>query len=182
MTIAYSVFRRHAAFPEPGLAEPSDAFLTEVSLSSFLSTAPAVTVSSYRIGRSGEDSIRALVGTPSTITSGIGGGQLVRPADGRRNRVCGHDDIGGSCRFATAGPLRRGAQRLGWNVGAAGTPRWLTYVGGSGTDEATAIAQNWAGDLYVGAGHAACGERCAVERHPRADGRLPNRPRAKTEN
>lgn len=147
---------RSADFPfaEPGLSGASDGFLAEISTpGSFLSSQPVVRHTLYRIGGSGEDSVRALIATPSTVTAGIGGGFIARPFPA--------DSIGiGFAGVTTSSdlPVKNAAQtRPGgeadgfagmWDV--AGGLRWMTYLGGSGPDEATAIAQNWAGDLYIG--------------------------------
>jgi hypothetical protein len=145
---------RSSDFPSAsgGLAGPSDAFLAEVSTPSFLVPAPSVQVTTYRIGGNGEDSIRALVAAPSTNTASVGGGQFTRPFT--------VDGIGfAGITTSTDLPVRNAAQPqpggdrdgfVGMWDRAGAVPRWLTYLGGSGPDEATAIAQNWAGDLYVG--------------------------------
>ena len=146
---------RSADFPSsnPGLSGPSDAFLVNLKLPSDSSRIGELTKSAaYRIGGSGEDSIRALVGTTSVDASGVIGYLLPQPI--------AVDGIGFAGNSTSPDlPARNAAQpRFGgvqdgfvgiWDT-TAGAPRWLTYVGGSGRDEVTSMTQNWAGDLYVG--------------------------------
>jgi hypothetical protein len=141
---------RSADFPfeEPGLVGASDAFLTEVAAVS----ATEHRLVSRRIGGSGEDAILALIGTPANPASGPGVATLARHAV--------LDGIGIAGRTNSADlPVRNAAQPAlagetdafagYWDINARGLS-WLTYLGGSGPDEATCIAQNWAGDLYLG--------------------------------
>ncbi|MBN9658605.1 MAG: hypothetical protein J0H49_10535 [Acidobacteria bacterium] len=135
-------------FPAPGLAGPSDGFLAEVNPPLFSPGTPVITVTTYRVGGNGEDRVRALVAVPAD--SGLPGAP----------RPFTVTDIGfAGTTTSTDLPVRNSAfaQFAGlsdsfvgmWNVTAA-APRWLTYLGGSGADEVTALAMDWAGDLYAG--------------------------------
>ncbi|MBL0161852.1 MAG: SBBP repeat-containing protein [Bryobacterales bacterium] len=139
-------------FPNTGLAGPSDGFLAEVNAPVYVTGAPPATVATYRFGGNGEDSIRALAAAASAMTAGLGSTQVLRPFTTA--------DIGfAGTTTSTDLPVRNAArpqfagERDGfagmWNVTAA-APRWVTYLGGSGTDEVTAVTEDWAGDLYVG--------------------------------
>lgn len=143
---------RSADFPfeTRGIAGPSDAFLTSITIGDPYTASPTVTQASYRFGGSGEDRIRAIVTNPSS-TASSSAAPVVSPGAITGIGIAGvttSPDL----------PASNGAQSTpgGGSDGFAGiwdtvstSLRWLSYVGGSGTDELTAIAQNWAGDLYV---------------------------------
>lgn len=139
-------------FPAAGLAGISDGFLAEIYAPIGSIGTEVVTVNTYRVGGNGEDSIRALATVPSTMTASLGSTQVLRPLT--------LTDIGfAGTTSSTDLPVRKAAfpQFAGqrdvfagkWDVTAA-APRWMTYLGGSGADEATAVTMDWAGDLYVG--------------------------------
>lgn len=139
-------------FPEsdPGLRGPSDAFLTEMTFSAIY--APELQKSvTYRIGGSGEDRINALIGTPVNLMRIIPN-ILTPPAPIAGVGIAGTTT---SPDLPLKNPIQaqlNGASDLFvgmWDV-AGGTPKWLTYLGGSEVDEATTITQNWAEDLYIG--------------------------------
>lgn len=139
-------------FPVAGLAGPSDAFLAEIRAPISSTSTEVATVTTYRVGGNGEDSIRALAAAPSTMTASLGSTQVLRPFT--------LTDIGfAGTTSSTDLPVLRAAlpQFAGerdvfagmWNV-TARAPRWLTYLGGSGADEVNSVTMDWAGDLYVG--------------------------------
>jgi hypothetical protein len=139
---------RSSDFPEAGggLKGASDAFLTQITAS-----IPTHQKISHRIGGAGEDRITALVGTPTGLsTFGIPSFTVPIPVAG-----VGFAGTTTSPDLPVANALqeRFGGERDAfagmWDVSSA-TPKWLTYLGGSGADEATTITQNWAEDLYVG--------------------------------
>jgi hypothetical protein len=145
---------RSADFPavNPGLSGDSDAFLTQVSTSSFYTTPPsAVKVTTWRIGGSGEDAIRAITATPATTILG-NSFTVIRPYT-----VDGVGFAGSTTSpdfpVVNAAQAQMGGDRdafVGMWDPTSGTARWLTFLGGSARDEATGLAQNFAGDLYVG--------------------------------
>jgi hypothetical protein len=134
------------------LAGPSDAFLAEVSTTTAFNYPNApITVKAWRIGGSGDDSIRALVATRTSSTY-VNGAYLSTPfvVDG-----IAFAGVTTSPDFPVlnAAQSQPGGDKDGfvgvWDT-TASAPRWLTYLGGSGPDEANAIARTWSGDLYVG--------------------------------
>ena len=139
-------------FASGALSGPSDGFLAEVTTrSSFFLPNPTVAVTAWQIGGSGDDSIRALEASPSTMVSstyaaipisfriyGIGFAGVTTSPDLPVASAAQSQPGGGEDGFVGM-----------WDPTAA-APRWFTYLGGSGTDEATAITEDWAGDLYVG--------------------------------
>jgi hypothetical protein len=140
-------------FVNGALSGPSDGFLATVTGSpSFFSAAPQVTVTAYRVGGSGDDSVRALVATPYAAPFSYN-----NPNTYSTGAVTGIGFAGTTTSpdlpvLNAAQPQFGGASDgfVGmWNSASA-APGWLTYAGGSGADQFNAIAQNWAGDLYVG--------------------------------
>jgi hypothetical protein len=140
-------------FANGALSGPSDAFLAVVKFSPSISNAAATaSLTAYRIGGSGDDSINALVATPysSPVNFGASYIYLAQAVDGI--------GFAGTTTSPDLPVLNAAQPQLGgasdgfagiWDrVSAA--PRWMTYAGGSGADQFNAIAQNWAGDLYVG--------------------------------
>ncbi|QOY89408.1 DUF7948 domain-containing protein [Paludibaculum fermentans] len=135
-----------------GLAGPSDGFLAEINLPLVYTAAPVITVASYRVGGNGADSVRAIATPPSILSTDPNSPSALRPFT--------LIDIGfAGTTTSTDLPVRNAAfsQFAGetdsfagmWNLTAA-EPRWLTYLGGSGVDEVTALTMDWAGDLYAG--------------------------------
>lgn len=145
---------RSSDFPSTGagLSGPSDAFLAEVYVPVGSPNSSVVTVATYRLGGNGEDSIRALAAQPSTMISSLASSQLLRPFS-----VTGIGFAGATT--STDLPVRNAAfpQLAGardvfagmWDATAA-APQWLTYLGGSSSDDVTAVTMDWAGDLYLG--------------------------------
>lgn len=136
-------------FVNGALSGPSDGFLAVMSFSpSLLTNTETPTLTAYRIGGSGDDSINALVATPYSAPNsyiytpfpidGIGFAGSTTSPDLPVLNAAQPQPGGASDGFAGM-----------WDRPSA-APRWMTYAGGSGPDQFNAIAQNWAGDLYVG--------------------------------
>ncbi|HYP07330.1 MAG TPA: hypothetical protein VER03_13950, partial [Bryobacteraceae bacterium] len=137
-------------FNHGALQGSSDAFLASFRLPSF----PSMVIDPLtfqRIGGSGDDAIRALAARRPTAAEDSSGVPL--------GNVPAFDGIGiAGVTTSTDLPVMNAAQGtlageqdifVGmW--GPADGLLWMTYVGGSGLEAATSIAQNWAGDLYVG--------------------------------
>lgn len=140
----------------PGLPDRlsggSDGFLIRVPFQSLTPPQPAG-ASYYRIGGNGEDRILALAGTPSTVTEVTGNYNPLAPS-----QISPGVGFSGST-TSTDLPVHNAAQDKSggamdafagmWNV-EAGKPEWITYLGGSGNEEGSTVAVNWAGELYVG--------------------------------
>jgi hypothetical protein len=139
-------------FPVAGIAGPSDAFLAEIYVPVGTPSTGIVTVTTYRVGGNGEDSIRALAAVPSNMTASLGSTQVLRPFTLNNLGFAGTTT-------STDLPVRNAAfPRLAgerdvfagiWNFAEA-APHWMTYLGGSGVEESSAVTMDWAGDLYVG--------------------------------
>lgn len=139
-------------FPAAGLAGPSDGFLANISAPMSAAGPQVVTLATHRVGGNGSDSVRAVAAPPAFLSTDSYSPSVLLPFT--------ITDIGfAGTTTSTDLPVRNSAfaQFSGesdgfvgmWNVTAA-APRWLSYLGGSGTDEVTAMAMDWAGDLYLG--------------------------------
>jgi hypothetical protein len=117
----------------PALQGASDAFLANVIFPPFNSGSTEVRVSSWLVGGSGEDRITALT-TRLTIPSVAFAGVTTSPNLPVRN---------------AAQPEFAGETDAFAGVSRQGTIEWLTYLGGSSVDEATGIARNSVGDLFL---------------------------------
>jgi hypothetical protein len=145
---------RDFPFATGSLSGPSDAFLAEVSTpKSFYYPNTPLTVKAWRIGGSGDDGIRSLVAASGTAGAVYANGAyLSAPFALDGVAFAGVTTSTDLPVIHAAQPQPSGATDgfVGIWDAAAAAPRWLTYLGGSGQDEVTSIAQTWSGDLYVG--------------------------------
>lgn len=125
------------------LRGPSDGFLTVFTFATLVAPVPAPSITSHLVGGSGEDRITAVSAT-------VGGPRTVF-----LNELDPFVAIAGTTSSADL-PMREAAQPnfAGETDAFLGMWRndgfeWLTYLGGSGADEASAVERNWAGDLFV---------------------------------
>ncbi len=129
---------RSAAFPHqqpdaPALQGASDAFLSNVIFPPFFWVSTEVRISSWLLGGSGEDRITALTPrstNPSLAFAGVTTSPDLPVRNAAQPQFAGESD-------AFAGVWR------------PGEIEWLTYLGGSGVEEATGVARNSTGDLFL---------------------------------
>ncbi len=130
------------AFQNGTLQGASDGLLAELQYTATGATLPPLL---YRVGGSGEDAITSLAGAPDPR----------HPFTFRESpltlALAGHTTSPGLSSGPTTHAGARDAFAALWHVPNR-TLLWTRYLGGSGDDAAWAVAQNPAGDVYVGGG------------------------------
>jgi hypothetical protein len=127
----------------PPLQGPSDGFITVATYARLSAPVPQPEFSSQLVGGTGEDritSISASVGGPRTYFF-IENSPIVAIAGTTNSTDLPVRDA--------AQPELAGESDAFLGVMSGGKFEWLSYLGGSGADEAAAVERNWAGDLFV---------------------------------
>lgn len=124
----------------PGLRGPSDGFLATVTIPE-LTDNPVASISSVLIGGSGEDRITAISNAELFLQFVTANNTIFAVAG-----VTTSPDLPVNL---AAQPTLAGESDAFAGVWRQGAFDWLTYLGGSGVDEATGVVRNALGDLFI---------------------------------